>query len=148
MYAQLSCISHIQSLKRYCQAASGIYLDATLCARQASPSSHAPASRMCNMQCDRHPLYATMLGQPGRMHPRLARQAGCQGQRPRRSCRCSSRRRSLSEQGLHSKAGSTRVSQKHIPHNCRICPVERTVALLVGTLKPRQEQSTCFFFAK
>jgi hypothetical protein len=29
------------------------------------PSARQAASRMCNMQCDRHPLHATMLGQPG-----------------------------------------------------------------------------------
>ena len=29
------------------------------------PSARQASSRMCNMQCDRHPLHATMLGQPG-----------------------------------------------------------------------------------
>jgi hypothetical protein len=111
----------------------------------------APGIRMCNMQCDRHPppCHDAQATSVGRMHsPSLARHPGWQCQRRSRSCRCSSRRRSLFGQGYHSMSGSVRVSQKHIPHICRTCPAPRMVALQVGTPRPRREQSTSFFFAK
>ena len=105
----------------------------------------APGIRMCNMQCDRHPPRATMLRQP--RSDGCTRQASPACQRLSRSCRCSSRRRSLFRQGHHSMSGSVRVSQKHIPHICRTCPATRMVALTVGTLRPHREQSTCLFLA-
>ena len=92
-----------------------------------------------------HPR-ATTLRQP-----RLdgcTRQASPACQRLSRSCKCSSRRRSLFWHGHHSMSGSVRVSQKHIPHICRTCPAPRMVALQVGTPRPHREQSTSFFFAK
>ena len=77
-----------------------------------------------------HPR-ATTLRQP--RSDGCTRQASPACQRLSRSCKCSSRRRSLFWHGHHSMSGSVRVSQKHIPHICRTCPAPRMVALQVGT---------------
>jgi hypothetical protein len=67
----------------------------------------------------------------------------------RRRWWCSSRRRSLLKQGHHSMIGSTRDSQKQMPHSCLTCPVPRIDAFIVPDLKwmPHCAQALWYFRA-